>query len=105
MRAGAVERVHLEDEASAAIARCQHLEARLDELDKTVSEGERGRAQTIAALSADADTVTKQLEALQQEAAGKDSIDEQEATGSGAVRYASTGLLSFMQSMPLPHFS
>ena len=65
VRAGAAERVHLEDQAEAAMARCEQLEAKVVELGAEAFASRRGKVQAIESLSADADSVARQLQALQ----------------------------------------
>eukprot|EP01046_Picozoa_sp_COSAG06_P028591 COSAG06_NODE_2587_length_6615_cov_25.876918_3_plen_766_part_00 len=80
VRAGAAERVHLEDEAEAALARCEQLEAKVVELGAEAFASRRGKVQAIESLSADADSVARQLQALQAAADSQaDQAQEQRA--------------------------
>lgn len=65
IRVGAKERVRLEDQAIAATARCERLEAEVLDLNIQAFENNCGKAKAIDSLSADAQKVARQLELLQ----------------------------------------
>jgi hypothetical protein len=65
IRAGATDRVRLEDEAAAATARCERLEAKVLELDEEILQSNLAKARTIDTLSVNAESVAQQVQSLQ----------------------------------------
>ena len=68
IRAGATDRVRLEDAACTATAQCRRLEAKVLELEEAVREANHAKARGIDALSANAESVAQQVQLLQEAA-------------------------------------
>ena len=91
IRAGAMDRVQLEDEASTATARCKRLEAKVLELDEAVLEANHAKARTIDVLSANTESVAQQMQSLQAAAAAQtNEISEQRLARDVAEHRAAT---------------